>query len=376
MTTYGEPATGIRPAGDERPSVRPSVAVERAIGRTASVHGEGDDPRAFRYRMYGLRFLSDIALPLGPLEIEGEETPDVVFRRAPLGQGPPPPDGPMIEEFVCDLPCHQGAVITRVHRGPGGIWIWNLDIGTCHVDPAARVVDVYPDVLAPDEALGVLLSTQISVFVLHQLGWPVLHASAVATEHGTVAFMGPKGQGKSTMALSFVQRGAVLLTDDVTPLMLRPDGVYAVPSYPSIRIWPETAEQALGTQHSLPDLLPGADKKIFQASRHQFARAPARLRRLFLLDPYSNRDPGNGVTVDSLSPQESLVAVLAQVPYGSFLQTREAGRFLPLYARLVKAVPVLRLRFPHGFEYQESVYAHILGDLAAPPAPAVAGSIS
>src|SRR2546422_4756257 len=83
-----------------------------------------------------------------------------------------------------------------------------------------------------------LFLSQVLPLALSQQGRLVMHASAVATPHGAVAFLGAAGQGKSTLSASFVRRSFPLLTDD--GLLLVEDGatLAGVPSYPEIRLWP------------------------------------------------------------------------------------------------------------------------------------------
>jgi hypothetical protein len=320
-----------------------------------------NDP-PFWYTIYGLRVRSDFRLPVGPLPDGPERAPDLVFRRAPAGRRAPDPDGPL----VAAIPCPLHGVDLRVHRGPGGAWIWNHTLGMCHVLPGARQVDVYVDPQADERALGFLLLGRVSVFILHQHGYPTLHASAVVTTRGAVAFLGPPTQGKSTMAAAFLSRGATFLTDDVLPLHLRADGVYGIPSPPLMKVWQPAADGTLRLSEELPDLWDNSDKKLL-ALEGRFESAPAavRLRALYLLDRY---DPASADTTDivpqKLSGQERMAAVLGHTSYGTFLLPREAGKWLPIYASLGAQVPVRRLHYPDGFEHQDMVYARILQDLA------------
>ena len=81
---------------------------------------------------------------------------------------------------------------------------------------------------------------------LHQLnGRPALHASAVANEQGAVAFVGPSGRGKSTLAALLSSRGRFrLMADDYLPLHLDGAGqVWASPTSTAVRLRGPAAEQ-------------------------------------------------------------------------------------------------------------------------------------
>src|SRR5436190_16160566 len=65
---------------------------------------------------------------------------------------------------------------------------------------------------------------------------PVLHASSVAVDGALVAFAGPTGAGKSTIAAALARRAHAIGADDA--LLLEPGGeaVMAQPAYPGVRL--------------------------------------------------------------------------------------------------------------------------------------------
>jgi hypothetical protein len=251
------------------------------------------------------------------------------------------------------------------YRGLGGDWIQFSGIGTFHVAAGARWVDVYPDAAMSEESLGLVLVGHIAVFVLYLLGCPSLHAGAVATERGAVVFVGPKGQGKSTMTASFLRRGAALLTDDALPLRQETDGIYGAPSLPMMKLWRETAACALQLPEELPNLVANYDKRLFELDdRFAYAKRPQRVRAIYVLDRYDAAfSDRRGISIRTLSPREGFAALVPQTAYLALLQPREAAGLLPLYSRLVAQAPVRVLSFPSGFEHQEAVYGRIMADL-------------
>ena len=317
------------------------------------------------YTMYGRWVRSDFRLPMPQTTPAVEAAPDWSFRRAPLTRKPPEPDGPVVEEVRCHAACHAGEVVATVRRGPGGAWFSHVRIGTIHVHPDARLAEVYATGDCDERILGLMLAGPISVFILHQLGQPTLHASAVVTDRGAVAFFGRKGRGKSTMVSYFLRRGAVLLTDDVLSVRVDDDATWATPSLPIMKLWRDTVERALELSDELPDLAAGIDKKLLRLSgRYQFAQQPARLSGLYVLDRYDPAQVGGvGISTHQLHGPEAVAALLAQVSYGAFLSPSEAARFLPFYARVADRTPVRVLSYPHGFEHQDSVYRAILAEL-------------
>jgi hypothetical protein len=65
-----------------------------------------------------------------------------------------------------------------------------------------------------DEIRLFLLGSALGA-LLHQRGVLAIHASAVTTPHGAVAFAGLSGAGKSTLAGAFYRKGYVVLADEI-----------------------------------------------------------------------------------------------------------------------------------------------------------------
>lgn len=319
--------------------------------------------RPQRFRLYGLPVLSDLPLPVAPLPAtEDRDTqPAWTFRDAGEGQAAPEPDGPPIAQMVC----RHGNPFGELYRGPGGAWFRTNALGTCHVPAGGQPVEVYLKAGADRRAMGILLAGQVSIFLLQQRGQPCLHASAVVTDHGTIAFLGRQGQGKTTLAAAYLRRGAALLTDDALPLQAHPDGVYGTPGLSFMKLWSETAEHVLHVREPLPSLARGHDKKIFALEgARAFATAAAPLRAIYLLARYDPAIDGTtAVSIQPLTGQKALAALLAYSLSEAFLRPDEASRFLPLYLRLLTQAPLRLLRYPTGFAYQGCVQEHILMDM-------------
>lgn len=313
------------------------------------------------YSLFGLRVLSDVPLPVA-LWAVADGVVDVAFHRR---QPPafPEPDEPVFASVPC--PVHGEDV--RVYRDPGGAWIWQRAVGTFHVSPDLRTVEIFPEVGADERAIGLGLTGPVILFILQRRGTPVLHAGAVGTPLGAVAFLGRQGQGKSTMTSAFVRRGAPLLTDDALPVQVYNGKLCGTPGPPFMKVWRQTAIHALDISDDLPNLFDDVEKKFLGLEgRFAYAHEPLPVRRIYVLERYSPiKENRSDITLRSLSLRDSLSALLAFTSMHSFLVPTEVARFLPLYARLVAQAPVRVLAYPSGFEYQEAVHARILKDLDA-----------
>jgi hypothetical protein len=319
---------------------------------------------ALRYAMYGRQVLSDIPLPVARVAQADVVADDWVIRcAAPAATTPTPPCPPMDDHRMPD-----GTPIDRFYRQQGEAWLWDREAGLCHLEPALGRVTITPLPSADLDDLGLLIIGPIAAFMLQQTGAPTLHASAVVTEHGACAFMAPSTFGKSTLAASLLVGGARLLTDDLLPLDIRPDGIYGMPGAPMMKLWANTAQDTLGISEELPHLSSLTEKRLLTFGQHAYAFQceAAPLRSIYLPRRYDpTRDGTTEVRVEPLSPRDAVLALLSQTFRGHYLYPHELAVLLRQYGELARQAQVAVLHLPEGLEHRDAVSRRILADLAA-----------
>ncbi|HEU5424329.1 MAG TPA: hypothetical protein VFU72_12360 [Nitrolancea sp.] len=317
--------------------------------------------------MFGLRVDSAVSLPIPALGDADDSRPDV---RIVWEDRAAAPAGQPRAETRCYCPFHAGRVVMRVYREDKHSWIWHEGAGTSRVADDGRTITLTAGTDVIDERVrGLILAGLGSMFVLHHRGVPCLHAAAVLLDGCAVAFLGAKGQGKSTLVSGLLRRQGTLLTDDILPLQHEPEGISGLPSLPIMKLWDGSVTHALGVTDDLPVLTQNLDKRLFTLDeRFTFATEPVRLRAIYLLDRYDPLTAGEpGITVEPVARREALMTLLAQTPLRPYLTPEELAGLLPLYQSLLLQAPLRRLRYPSGFAYQDTVYARLRADLAAAP---------
>ena len=98
-----------------------------------------------------------------------------------------------------------------------------------------------------------------------------LHASAVVVDGQGIAFAGPASRGKSTLAANFALDGHAVVTDDCLMLQWKRREPRAVPSYPSLRLWKDTADRLLGPTPGLASVA----EYVEASSRRARASSPS-----------------------------------------------------------------------------------------------------
>ena len=79
---------------------------------------------------------------------------------------------------------------------------------------------VNPDLSINKAFLRSLILMQGMGIILYQRGYLVLHGSAVQMKDGAVAFLGQRGNGKSTITIALNNKGYPIISDDVLPVKL------------------------------------------------------------------------------------------------------------------------------------------------------------
>ena len=88
-----------------------------------------------------------------------------------------------------------------------------------------------------------------------------LHASAVRFARGAVAFAGPHGAGKSTLAAALGRAGHPVIADDVLRLTNHDGWWRAHPFGGILRLWPSGVKTVFGDQEMLESITPTWDKR-------------------------------------------------------------------------------------------------------------------
>jgi hypothetical protein len=230
------------------------------------------------------------------------------------------------------------------------------------VSADARNISGYPRENCPPETMRHLLLNQVIPVVLSHLGKLVLHASACGTPQGVIAFMGTSGMGKSTLAASFGLQGYPVLTDDCLLVEEQGQEIMTVPSYPGLRLWPETVTALFDRQPALQPLAHYTDKKrlLFEQDH---APGPHSLRAIYVLvlpDDLQNTD---GVRIIPLTASEALLETVKHSFQLDITDRKKLGQAFRQYEGLAKSVPFFSLGFPREHALLPSVNRSVLSHL-------------
>ena len=187
---------------------------------------------------------------------------------------------------------------------------------------------------------------------LQASGYETLHASAVSTGAGVVAFCGERGAGKSTMAYALARRGFEQFADDTVVLSVRPGGVDALPLPVAPRLREASARFfGVTTEHS-----PLRSRSF----------APLPLVAVCALSP-SHGAPAP--VIETLEGTAAFKALLAHAHCFDPQAPSQRERLLRNYLDLSAHVPVHAVRYAPGLERLDSLLDVLLEKVVL-PAPA------
>jgi hypothetical protein len=221
----------------------------------------------YLYRAYGLTFA--IADPCPEL-VPAIGEPDVVVR---YGTVPPCLENPQSTGVVYEAKDNQ--FLLRVDN-----------IAHYLVQNGNEVVMTAAPESTKDEVRLFLLGSCIGA-LLHQRGILAMHASAIQTEKGAVLFVGPSGNGKSTLLGSLLRRGYSMLADDVAGIVLNQQGQpIVVPAYPQVKLWQDACQHLDQPTEGLRAVRCELEKYAVPA-REQFADQAVPLYAVYVLSVHN-----------------------------------------------------------------------------------------
>lgn len=293
-----------------------------------------------RYRVFGGRLESDLPFPDLPEEPSRECMAADGTRawRLTLDSGPPalPDASPVGRDSV------EPGVSVRLFREGEDFRLVYDDTGDFRVSgDGTSVVWTPPSGEDPPNRDAVRLDVlgRVLPLALHRAGTLTFHASAVTADGVAVGFMGPRGSGKTTVALRLVEAGARLLTDDALPVEAgRPP--LACPGVPRLRV---RGNGDPGTGAT------GYDARRIVVPDGDATSGPAPLEALYLLVPVSRDEADEAdapIRRRRLSTPRGAAAMLGQLKLGPLLPDRADGDLLERCASLADTTAVYALEVP------------------------------
>lgn len=183
-----------------------------------------------------------------------------------------------------------------------------------------------------------------------------LHGNALTKGSRTVLLIAPSGTGKSTLSSYLMQNGFQLLTDDMVALHKEEHskGYLIYPSWPVMRLWPDSLKHVAKSNDDLVDVHQGFSKKVVPLPNNSFKGGPKKLTDIILLNRQDSLNSENNklnstIEVTPLEGGAAVIALLTNTILGEVYRPLniEVERLAGI-TELLTQVRISKLTYPSG----------------------------
>lgn len=310
------------------------------------------------YQLYGLVFDSNDALP----GVRSAPDAKVDLKVRCFSSSKVPPSFP---PWFMQWRFPGGELWLSFAKVDGGYLLRFNQMGDFFIDKRGKEIVCMPRPEISSDTIRHLLLNQVMPLVINLRGGEALHASAVLTPHGIVAFSGPAGSGKSTVAGCLLKAGYPLMSDDCLALIEKSSKIHGMAAYPGLRLWGDSFKWLFGNGRPHRPVADYTDKQQVHITTKEHA-IPAkfqRLKRLYAIADPSEIDAKKNIIIEPLSPRESFIALVRCAFRLDITDNDMLKRQFYFLERVVSSVPVRRLVFRRDFRVLPALREAILSDL-------------
>lgn len=214
-----------------------------------------------------------------------------------------------------------------------------------------------------EEAMLAYLLVDALSFSMVRLGKEPVHATAVVTDRGAIAFLGNSGDGKSTLAAMFLRTGAKLLTDDMLVLTRVANRWVAEAGPPRIKLYRPIAARILGHVDNGIPMNGATEKLIIPLAATDVSTEAVPLAAIYLLDDGNAGDPCPAI--HRLSPAAAFPRVLAHTAGHYPSEEQRLRRQFDFATALVRQVPISTLSYRRDESLLSDVRDAVLANVDA-----------
>lgn len=268
---------------------------------------------------------------------------------------------PALQRPMPTPPFHQwkdpdGQVVSHIFRTQEGYLLrfdGQVDFRISILD---RIVTTLPAPKVSQGTIDTIFHNRVTPLLDSHDGKLVLHASAVSTGRGALAFLGASGRGKSTLAAAFAKSGCPLITDDGLRLERFADAFLTTSTKLKISLWADSKAAIFG------DSEPGDTNEKYHLSDHpllSLEEGAMPLRAIYFLGPQSSGHI-------ELRPMEPSAALFELIKQSFILDVRDQSRVRSHFedlSEIAQAYPCFELNYPRRFDLLPKVISMILDQI-------------
>jgi len=310
------------------------------------------------YRLYGLVINSEDQLNEVPPVAHDDF--DIIVRRMSSSGDPNSKS-----DWFMDWHLPGGEPWVSFGKMDGGYLLRFNELADFTIDKDGKEIICMPGSGIPEDTIQHLLLDQVIPLVINLRGGEALHASAILTPHGVVAFAGSTGSGKSTVAGSLLKEGYPFVSDDCLTLLEKDKEIYAISAYPGLRLWNDAKVYLFGEDGNEKSVAHYTSKLRVDIGDKTdcYCSRPQPFKRLYDIANSSEDDKMTDIIIKKLTPRDSFMALVRCAFRLDITDQTMLTRQFHFLERIASIVSVRRLIFPRDFNFLTTVREAIINDL-------------
>ena len=271
-------------------------------------------------------------------------------------QRPEQPQGPLPSAPYDRWPDANGNDSLLLCRVPDGFLLRFPDRADFTIAMETGTVSCAPVPGASQQMITALYLNQVVPLMMNHAGTLVLHAAAINDHGRALAFAGPSGRGKSTLAASFAKAGYPFLTDDGLILEPADAGYLARPSHASVRLWLDSESALFNPAPADDGEEPVEKNRLISGPGLPHQQDPIPLGAIYFLGDADS----DTIEFRTLTPQVGLSCL---IQHAFLLDVDDRARVRAHFDRLAdlsEVVPTFTLNYPRQYARLHEVIDRVL----------------
>lgn len=293
--------------------------------------------KMYKYKAFGLNIHSEIFLP--ELVTHKSKTPDLTIKYG-------------------NFDIHSGDTIVEGENfrvTENTIYRFWDNIGKFKIVNGNEII-INPVLDINNLILRSFILGTVMASLLYQRGLFVLHASAVNINNNVIAFLGSKGYGKSTTAMTFYKEGYPIIADDYIAIDPRNTIPLIYPGFPSLRLSYKSRNHGNFSTKRVYYKEYEMDK-LHVPVDNNFSSEELPLKKLYLLKK------GKNTKISDFKPQEAIMKLIENTFGINRFKESDIIENLNHCTSLLKNVDISLLEVPDSLDRIYEVVESIKKDL-------------
>lgn len=249
-----------------------------------------------------------------------------------------------------------GETVVQFYRTDKGYLVRFCNMADFAIDAADWSVTCRPVPESRIASFDDLFLNQVAPLIQSHHGATIIHASAAATPHGALAFVGGTGRGKSTLAASFARAGHGFMSDDGLEVEGDALGWLARPNRPSFRLRADSAAAVAKVAMSPDQSEFDAKSRVAASDRMPFHDQPKRLCAVYLL----GSGEADATCIVPLRPADALSQMIQHSLILDAEDKLRTGTHFSRIAELAELERCFALDYPRRYDALPEVIAAII----------------